>query len=185
MRNQQRYCRKGWMLCGSRVILSERQTKKVLSSGWQKLSTWQKVWMRGLKGLYFPLFSGLFSKHIRGIYGLRGCINSYWKEDAQAINGYNEAYIGWGREDNDFFARMQQQGIQIKKLKLAGHWLPPPPQARQSQSTTPKRCTSCRERSKKSSPAAKKGSSCTSCRPSRRKSLRVLTSFQKRKVVTL
>lgn len=118
VRDHQRHCRKGWGLQGSRIMLNASQTQKILQKGWHSLSFWQRLWIRSLKGMYVSFFSRLFSYEIRGAYGVRGGLSSFWKEDVYAVNGYNEAYEGWGREDSDFFTRIQQHGVRIKKLKL-------------------------------------------------------------------
>ncbi|UZO80489.1 glycosyltransferase family 2 protein [Aquimarina sp. ERC-38] len=52
--------------------------------------------------------------------GLRGCNLAYWRKDAFAINGYNTAIEGWGKEDDEFILRMQRNGIHKKSLKFGG-----------------------------------------------------------------
>ena len=109
IRNQQQYCRKGWLIHGSRVFLNNSQTKKILKKGWTGIPAWQRIWIRGIKGLYFPLLSNLVSRRMHKIYGIRGCIISFWREDAYAINGYNEEFEGWGREDKRFFCSYDKE----------------------------------------------------------------------------
>ena len=64
--------------------------------------------------------------HLRGI---RGCNFSLWREDMLRVNGYNEAFIGWGREDSEFAARLMNAGV--RRLDLRGRalcfhlWHPP------------------------------------------------------------
>ena len=36
------------------------------------------------------------------------------------MNGFNEDFEGWGREDSEFAVRMENQGIKRKHLKFAG-----------------------------------------------------------------
>ena len=44
----------------------------------------------------------------------------YWKEDAFNINGYNEKIEGWGREDSEFVARMVNNGLYKRNLRMGG-----------------------------------------------------------------
>jgi glycosyltransferase involved in cell wall biosynthesis len=47
--------------------------------------------------------------------GIIGCNLACWREDAVAINGYDEAYSGWGiGEDSDFGSRLYHLGRQRK-----------------------------------------------------------------------
>ncbi|MBK8109891.1 MAG: hypothetical protein IPK46_05905 [Saprospiraceae bacterium] len=43
----------------------------------------------------------------------------FWMEDAVRVNGFNEAFIGWGREDSEFVCRLLNAGIQRKNIALA------------------------------------------------------------------
>jgi predicted glycosyltransferase involved in capsule biosynthesis len=45
---------------------------------------------------------------------------SYWREDILAVNGYNEDFEGWGREDSDVVIRMGNNGIKAKRLRKSG-----------------------------------------------------------------
>ena len=45
---------------------------------------------------------------------------AFWREDALKVNGFNEAFIGWGREDSEFIVRMLNTGIHRKSLKFGG-----------------------------------------------------------------
>lgn len=35
---------------------------------------------------------------------------AFWRDDVVRVNGYNEAIEGWGREDSELAARLQQSG---------------------------------------------------------------------------
>ncbi len=60
------------------------------------------------------IFSESNAKWIRG----KGCSMAFYKEDALAVNGFNEAIKAWGFEDSDFFIRMQNKGVELYKLKF-------------------------------------------------------------------
>ena len=50
-----------------------------------------------------------------GMHGILGCNLGVWRDDLLAINGYDEAFEGWGREDSDLGARLYHLG---RKRKL-------------------------------------------------------------------
>lgn len=52
------------------------------------------------------------------IKGVRGCNMSFYKRDCERINGFNEEFIGWGREDSEFVARFLFNGGEIRRLKF-------------------------------------------------------------------
>lgn len=45
---------------------------------------------------------------------------AFWKNDLVAVNGYNEAFTGWGREDSELAIRLINNGIKKKFLKMGG-----------------------------------------------------------------
>ena len=51
------------------------------------------------------------------IADLKGCNYSIPREALEAINGFDEEYEGYGREDTDVELRLQNLGLRIKSLK--------------------------------------------------------------------
>ncbi len=47
---------------------------------------------------------------------IRGCNQAYWKSDLLRVNGFNEAFVGWGREDNEIAARLYNIGVHRRNL---------------------------------------------------------------------
>jgi GT2 family glycosyltransferase len=63
-------------------------------------------------------FSGLRAILGMGrITDLKGCNYSIPREALEAINGFDEEYEGYGREDTDVELRLQNLGLRIKSLK--------------------------------------------------------------------
>jgi len=110
----------GCFLSGSRVLLSEHTTKKILSSGTANLNFFSS----GIENRK----NTLRSKHLRNILsfpsnkikGIRGCNMSFFKEDCLKINGFNNNFIGWGREDTEFVIRFLNSGAKRKNLRFGG-----------------------------------------------------------------
>jgi glycosyltransferase involved in cell wall biosynthesis len=81
----------------------------------------------GLKNAFrWPLAHRKIKAHLRGI---RGCNLAIWHADLEQVNGYNEAFSGWGREDSELAARLMNLGRQRWDLRgraVCFHlWHPP------------------------------------------------------------
>jgi glycosyltransferase involved in cell wall biosynthesis len=63
----------------------------------------------------WPLALHSFKNHLRGI---RGCNLAIWRADLLRVNGYNEDFAGWGREDSELAARLLNAGC--RRLDLRG-----------------------------------------------------------------
>jgi GT2 family glycosyltransferase len=48
---------------------------------------------------------------------LKGCNFSALRSDFEAINGFDEDYQGYGREDTDVEIRLRNLGLELKSLK--------------------------------------------------------------------
>ena len=44
---------------------------------------------------------------------------SFWKNDLLMVDGYDQAYTGWGREDTDICIRLINAGLKKKFLKFS------------------------------------------------------------------
>jgi glycosyltransferase involved in cell wall biosynthesis len=47
--------------------------------------------------------------------GIRGCNMGFYKSDLLAVNGFNQAFKGWGREDSEIVARLYNYGIRRRE----------------------------------------------------------------------
>jgi glycosyltransferase involved in cell wall biosynthesis len=114
--------RPGHFIGGSRVLLSEELSKQVLKGNHQQISLFQNGVRNKFNALHAPAvarFIELFKKE-KGLYNLRGCNMSFWREDLILVNGYNEAITGWGREDTELVIRLYNRGIKRVYFKLQG-----------------------------------------------------------------
>lgn len=119
IKNHKSFAEKNTFLYGSRVSLKEDHSKKVLQ---HKITTF--CWlnpglMRKTRAIYAPWYNYFTKAQLQNSSKLRGCNMSYWKEDAFAINGYNEDFVGWGYEDFDFAQRLLNKGVYSKRIKQA------------------------------------------------------------------
>ncbi len=111
--------RPGGFITGSRVLLSENETKKRLNSGDCKFIRLNYSAKNKLNGIRSGFLSICFSKIDSGIYNVRGCNMSFWKDDLWEVNGFDEQFSGWGREDSDITLRMLNSGKTKFRLKFS------------------------------------------------------------------
>ncbi|MCV5332405.1 galactosyltransferase-related protein, partial [Escherichia coli] len=45
---------------------------------------------------------------------------AFWRQDVIEVNGFNQDFVGWGREDSEFVHRMLNAGKSRLYLKFAG-----------------------------------------------------------------
>lgn len=111
---------KGVYLYGSRVNIQQEYLAKLFSIKQIKFSVFSKGIKKRTRALYIPLLAKLYRPSANFSKKYRGCNTSYYKEDAIMINGYDENFIGWGREDSEFALRLHNNGIKGKRLRYQG-----------------------------------------------------------------
>lgn len=104
---------------GSRVLLSEAFTRKVLSSEATVIDQSWPVWMgRRVRGessklgakLRLPDFPSRLQRSFKW-KAIRSCNMALFKSDYIAVNGFDETFVGWGHEDADFVLRLHNAGL--------------------------------------------------------------------------
>lgn len=59
-----------------------------------------------------PFFPALRYVKLRGI---KSCNMGIFRDDLIAVNGFNEAFVGWGREDSELAVRLYRYGLKRKQ----------------------------------------------------------------------
>ncbi len=113
---------KGVYIQGSRVLLMDGISKTLIKNKKiQKLSLFSKDIKNKLNMIRIPLITKLYcyfeNKKLKGI---RGCNFSLYKSDIYAVNGFNEEFVTWGKEDSEFVQRLYNSGVKRKNLKFSG-----------------------------------------------------------------
>jgi glycosyltransferase involved in cell wall biosynthesis len=114
--------RAGCFIGGSRVLLDENLSRHIFQNKQLQVSLFEKGVRNKLNALHAPAVARLIElfKKEKGLYNLRGCNMSFWKKDLLAVNGYNEAITGWGREDTELVIRLYNKDIKRVYFKLQG-----------------------------------------------------------------
>ena len=114
------FCRPGFFIQGTRVLLSSDLSARVL----ERKKMVQAFCTKGVKNrkncLRSTLLARLFSLTSRSLVGVKTCNFAFYKKDAIAVNGFNEEFVGWGREDSEFTVRLLNSGIKRQNMKFKG-----------------------------------------------------------------
>lgn len=107
---------------GRRVILTESLTQQRLASKNIRFSLFSSQVKNKANAICCPWLSPLISKQFskNNHRSVRSCNMSFWRQDAIAINGFNEDFVGWGREDSEFVVRLLNHGIKRYDLRFGG-----------------------------------------------------------------
>jgi len=117
----------GWMVAGNRILLSQAFTQRVLAGqmpihGWSN-ARWQVALREGAINRRLPLMTlplGPLRKLAAQRWErVRTCNLGLWKRDFVAVNGFDEAYEGWGFEDSDLAVRLLNAGVRRKEGAFA------------------------------------------------------------------
>jgi glycosyltransferase involved in cell wall biosynthesis len=111
----------GYMVTGSRILLSQAFSARVLTENidLQSLSLGEKLRYR-LQGLgkvaqlLVKLPDAGRRRHRFSFRRIKGCNMAFWRSDLERVNGFDESFRGWGYEDSDAVARLFHAGVMRK-----------------------------------------------------------------------
>jgi GT2 family glycosyltransferase len=112
----------GCYVNGSRVLLSQRLTQQAISGETVIHGRSTSFWLgKRLSGDASKLggllrLPDLASRKRAGFVwkGIRSCNMGVWRKAYEAVNGFDESFVGWGHEDADFALRLHNAGINRK-----------------------------------------------------------------------
>ena len=114
----------GYFVSGSRVLLSKETTEGLLHHQSLEINRYYKgsrnFFNRFRNTLLRRVLSTRYKMRGKNKYYVKGCNMAFWKKDLVKVNGYNEAFTGWGKEDSEIAIRLTNAGIKKKFLKMGG-----------------------------------------------------------------
>jgi len=125
--NHRRLAKRGYVVTGSRVLLSEAYTRRLLE---------QHLDIQGLGALEkLKLYlAGNANKFLQTVLTLpdlgreskrfswrriKSCNMAAWRSDLDLVNGFDESFTGWGHEDSDLVLRLFNAGVLRKSGAFA------------------------------------------------------------------
>ena len=108
----------GYFIQGSRVLLLEEETKRTLFEKKIKFSFFSVGLKNRKNAIYSKFLSRIFSNKKSHLRGIKSCNMSFYRQDCFNINGFNNEFEGWGREDSEFAVRLINSGIKRKNIRF-------------------------------------------------------------------
>lgn len=107
-------------LYGSRVNIKRSHLPTLFSQRQIKFGFFAKGISKRSRNIHAPALSELYRKTTTLPHQFRGCNTSFWKRDVIAVNGYNQDFSGWGREDSELIIRLINHGVLGKRVRYRG-----------------------------------------------------------------
>ncbi len=114
------FAKQNMYLYGSRVNIQEFYLSTLFSKQQIKFNMFSKGIKKRTRALHIPLLGHLYKEGNQFSKKYRGCNTSYFRSDAIAVNGYNEDFMGWGREDSELALRFHNYGLSARRLRYRG-----------------------------------------------------------------
>lgn len=112
--------RPGVFLQGGRMNATPEESARLLAGGAARFSPFMPG--DGFKrkhALRIPWLSRHKARTAAGGH-MMGCNMGVWRADLDRVNGFDDDYEGWGREDDDISARLMHAGLQRRPLRFGG-----------------------------------------------------------------
>jgi glycosyltransferase involved in cell wall biosynthesis len=128
--------RNGYFSQGVRILLDARATRRQLVPG-ADIPGPLAPGLGGPRRSYAfrsPAMSVLLRRAANSIVAVKSCNQGFWRRDLLAANGFDEELRGWGSEDKELCARLENAGIRRQTLLFAAiaFHLDHPPASRSS-----------------------------------------------------
>lgn len=124
LQDHQYAAKKGLLIQGSRVLLNPTLSHKILNTPIQapfSLPFYAKGILKRHSALHSPYFMRANLKQENQLLkNIKSCNMGFFRADALSVNGFNNDFVGWGREDSEFVARLYHQGIKRANLRFGG-----------------------------------------------------------------
>ena len=104
---------------GSRALLTKRKTLEVINKKQTKINFLSAGIKNRLNSIRSTIFSRIFSINKNYLKGVKTCNMSFFRKDCISVNGFNNDFTGWGREDTEYVVRLMNKGLNRKSLKLS------------------------------------------------------------------
>ncbi|MDR2285811.1 MAG: glycosyltransferase family 2 protein [Sphingobacterium sp.] len=124
IKDHRAFARPNSFVRASRIYLDEELTNQKLEDRSIAVNRFKSKLSNFFSAFRVPVLQGLLATNykVKGdeLWEIHGCNMAFWRQDAIAVNGYNEDFKGWGPEDKEFVARLLNKGVQKRFLKFGG-----------------------------------------------------------------
>jgi len=115
------FSKPGFFVQGIRAKLSSEKAREVLNLKQIDFNSFENGIKNKRNSVRSSILSFIFSgtKFFNRLKMLQTCNIAFFKKDCIKVNGFNEDFVGWGREDSEFGARLLNLGCKRRDLKFA------------------------------------------------------------------
>lgn len=115
----------GVFLQGGRLKATQVESKRLLRGGRPRFAPWMAGCFHDFDGTrrlyaFHQLALARWKARARNGGRVMSCNMSFWREDLLRVNGFDERMEGYGAEDRELAARLENAGLQRRQLKWAG-----------------------------------------------------------------
>lgn len=128
LENHLRLAAPGRILCGNRALLGEDATARLFAARpVPTAADWEAAWsvadateLHAAQSLFLH-HAALRRWHLARPHKPKiiGCHFSLFRDDVRRVNGFDENFVGWGYEDDDFARRLYKAGVRPRSVILA------------------------------------------------------------------
>ncbi|GHT67252.1 glycosyl transferase family 2 [Bacteroidia bacterium] len=114
-----RFAKSNTFVAGTRQMLSKSLTDRILRGEKVGLNMFTKGIAkpyRLFRGFWLTIINEWIMQHKAVPSYFLGCNVAFWKTDILNVNGYNEDFEGWGKEDNEIAVRLINAGKMLRML---------------------------------------------------------------------
>ena len=108
----------GFYVQGSRALLTKKLTKKSIDEKKINFSLFTSGVMNKKNTIHSKFLSLIFSNKSNKLNGIKSCNMAFYRQDCININGFNNNFEGWGREDSEFVVRLMNSGLKRKNIRF-------------------------------------------------------------------
>ncbi len=115
------FCAPGSFVSGARAMIPKELSAQLLQSQHLPASISRSQLQKKYNAVYSKTLAALnylFQRGRKNYQYVLGCNMAFWRNDLLQVNGYNEAFAGWGKEDNDIAIRLINAGVQLRFIKF-------------------------------------------------------------------
>lgn len=113
------FARRGCFVQGSRVLTEAGLTRRMLEQVGVMPGFFSGGIERRRHTLRLPALARWYARPGTKQRGIKSCNMAFWRDDLMALNGFNEAMTGWGREDTELAARAFHLGLLRRDLRFS------------------------------------------------------------------
>jgi len=116
------FCRRGFYTQGVRAQADSLQTGRLLADPALQPGFWSPGFggLRRAYLLHSPPMASLMRRLANVFIATKSCNLGIWRDDLVRVNGFNEAIEGWGAEDKELVARLENSGVRRQTLLFGG-----------------------------------------------------------------